>query len=94
MTDLPMLLACIDDTKKPDEIPQDKWLEYGKIYTLINVQFLDSSNTMGFELDEITLDKSCFPYHYFTPNRFVPTSTKEQEQITNAVEDLINPTRA
>jgi hypothetical protein len=49
---------------------------------------------MGFELDEITLDKSCFPYHYFTPNRFVPTSTKEQEQLTNAVEDLINPTRA
>ncbi len=45
---------------------------------------------MGFELNEITLDKSCFPYHYFTPDRFIPKDEKELEQLAEAYDELIN----
>jgi hypothetical protein len=90
MSTLPLKLICIDDKNKPKEIPDDKWITYGETYTLINVQFLDIKNTMGFELDEITLDKSCFPYHYFTPDRFIPKDDEEMEQLEKSYDDLIN----
>jgi hypothetical protein len=90
MSTLPLKLICIDDKNKPKEIPKEKWVKYGETYTLINVQFLDVENTMGFELDEITLDKSCFPYHYFTPDRFIPKDEEELEQLDEAYKELIN----
>ena len=89
MSTLPMKIICIDDTNKPPEIPITKWVKYGETYTLIDVQFLDIKNQMGFELLEITLDESCFPYHYFTPNRFIPQNDKELKQINKSYEKLI-----
>ena len=89
MSTLPLKLICIDDKNKPDEIPKEKWIKYGETYTLINVQFLDVENTMGFELNEITLDKSCFPYHYFTPDRFIPKDDEELKQLDESFKDLI-----
>ena len=89
MSTLPMKIVCIDDRKKPQEIPDEKWIKFGEVYTLINVQFLDITNQMGFELLEITLDKSCFPYHYFTPERFMPITDKELQSIDKAYDKLI-----
>jgi hypothetical protein len=89
MSTLPLKLICIDDKNKPEEIPDEKWVKYGETYTLINVQFLDVDNMMGFEIAEITLDKSCFPYHYFTPDRFIPKDDEELEQLDESFKDLI-----
>jgi len=89
MSTLPIKIVCINDRNKPLEIPNDKWITYGQIYTLINVQFLNINNQMGFELLEITLDESCFPYHYFTPDRFIPITDKELKSIDQAYDKLI-----
>tara|TARA_R100000654_G_scaffold34224_2_gene59660 strand:+ start:1146 stop:1430 length:285 start_codon:yes stop_codon:yes gene_type:complete len=87
---LPLKLICINDRNKPPEIPDDKWIKYGETYTLINVQFLDINNQMGFEISEITLDDSCFPYHYFTPERFIPKDDEELEQLDKSYNELIS----
>lgn len=88
---LPMKIMCVNDKNKPQEIPQDKWVKIGEIYTLIGVQPLLSSNSMGFELAEITLGEDCFPYHYFNPNRFVPIDEKEIEAIEAELNEILQP---
>ena len=81
---------CINDANRPKEIPQNKWVKKNEIYTLISVQNLLSSDSFGFVLDEIVLDESCFPYHYFNPDRFVPIDSI-QEDLLNQAEEIINP---
>jgi hypothetical protein len=87
---LPMKIMCINDANRPKEIPQNKWVKKNEIYTLISVQNLLSSDSFGFVLDEIVLDESCFPYHYFNPDRFVPIDSI-QEDLLNQAEEIINP---
>jgi hypothetical protein len=89
--ELPMKILCINDKNQPKEIPLEKQVAEGKIYTLINAQFLLSSNSLGFELAEIKLDESCFPYHYFNPDRFVPIDEKEMEEIDAELDEILNP---
>lgn len=91
MNELPMKLVCTNDKNKPAEIPQEKWIKQGEFYTLIGVQPLLSSQSLGFELAEITLDESCFPYHYFNPNRFEPVDAKELESLENEIDEILNP---
>lgn len=91
MNELPMKLVCTNDKNKPAEIPQDKWIKEGEFYTLIGVQPLLSSQSLGFELAEITLDESCFPYHYFNPNRFEPVDAQELQALENEVDEILNP---
>ena len=86
---LPMKIMCINDSQKPKEIPQHKWVEKGTVYTLVGVQQLLSSNSLGFELAEIKLDESCFPYFYFNPNRFIPIDN-ELDNLMDEVEELIH----
>ena len=90
---LPMKIMCVNDANRPKEIPQHKWVKKDQIYTLIEVQNLLSSQSFGFVLAEIDLDESCFPYHYFSPERFVPIDSI-QENLLSQVEELINPTIA
>ena len=91
MSDLPMKIMCINDKNKPAEIPQEKWVQAGSIYTLIEAQPLLSSNSLGFVLAEITLGEDCFPYHYFNPNRFVPVDEQEIEAIEAEIDEILNP---
>jgi hypothetical protein len=65
-----MTVICINDLNKPIEIPNSKWIKKNNIYTVIEVQRLLSSNQIGYVLEEIILDESCFPYHYFLATRF------------------------
>ena len=55
---LPMKIICINDANKPKEIPAEKWIKLHQVYTLVGVQNLLSSNSFGFELDEIKLDET------------------------------------
>ena len=88
---LPMKIMCINDKNKPQEIPANKWIHSGEVYTLIGVQPLLSSNSMGFELAEITLGEECFPYHYFNPDRFVPVDEKEMEAVEAELYEILHP---
>ena len=88
---LPMKIMCINDKKKPAEIPQEKWIKEGEVYTLIGVQQLLSSQSLGFELAEIKLDESCFPYHYFNPDRFVPVEHSEFDDMEAQIDEILNP---
>lgn len=68
-------VICIDDSKKPLEIPSRKWLkkncEYNVIFTC--TAFLDiehTKRTLAFSLAEIELGDNEMPYEYFSAKRF------------------------
>ena len=88
---LPMKIMCINDKNQPQELPITKHVVEGQIYTLIGVQFLLSSNSMGFEIAEIQLGEECFPYHYFNPDRFVPIDEAEMNAIEAELDEILNP---
>jgi hypothetical protein len=88
---LPMKIMCINDKNRPQEIPANKWVVNGEVYTLIGVQPLLSSNSMGFELAEIQLGEECFPYHYFNPDRFVPVEETELDALEAELDEILYP---
>lgn len=94
MSNLPMKIMCINDKNRPQEIPADKWIQAGEVYTLIEAQPLLSSNSLGFVLAEITLGEDCFPYHYFNPDRFVPVDEQEMKAMEAELDEILNPTVA
>jgi len=64
---------CIDDTKRPKEIPVDKWVKKGETYYIIYTVWSIPSQALGVHLDEIALDDCCLPYEYFAASRFAFT---------------------
>ncbi len=63
-------VICIDASNKPNDIPNSKWVKKGEIYTVIRVVKLPlQAMAIGYELEEIDL-KDCFPYQFFSSNRF------------------------
>lgn len=68
-------VICIDDSKKPLEIPSRKWLKKNCKYNVIFTctAFLDikhTKRTLAFSLAEIELDETNLPYEYFSAKRF------------------------
>jgi len=61
---------CINDKNKPNEIPNEKWVEKGKEYTILFSMTVLPQKQLGFQLNEIDLDDSCSPYTWFLANRF------------------------
>lgn len=61
---------CIDDKNKPTQIPNEKWLEKGREYTLLFSMTVLPQKQLAFQLNEIELDDSCSPYTWFLANRF------------------------
>jgi hypothetical protein len=88
---LPMKIMCVNDKNRPQEIPANKWVVNGEVNTLIAVQPLLSSNSMGFELAEIQLGEDCFPYHYFNPDRFVPIEETELDALEAELDEILYP---
>lgn len=64
---------CINDSKKPKEIPTDKWVKKGSVYHVIYTITVLPQKQLAFHLAEIDLDESCNPYSYFLANRFAFT---------------------
>lgn len=87
-----MKVICINDSDRPNEIPISKWVVKGKIYTIVKAWHIrQRPGTYGLELKEIDLS-GCFPYLYFSANRFAPTLQEDEiEQVLkNAIsEELI-----
>lgn len=61
---------CIDDSGKPEVVPNSKWIKKGAIYTVIYTVVVLPQEEVAFQLREIDLDESCYPYEYFLSSRF------------------------
>jgi hypothetical protein len=85
----PFKVVCVDDSKRPKQIPIDKWVVKDNVYTVIAVE-LDvklQANVIGFVLDELPLGENEFPYLYFNAIRFLPQDALEQKE--ELVEELV-----
>jgi hypothetical protein len=61
---------CVNDKDRPSKIPQEKWVEKGKEYTIMFAQFVKPQMQLAVQLVEINLDESCAPFEYFLAKRF------------------------
>ena len=81
-----MKVVCIRDENKPKNIPQEKWVVKGSIYTVIHVISMSIQiGKLGYKLAEIDLDQTCFPYEYFSADRFRPV---QESDVTVLEEEL------
>jgi hypothetical protein len=62
---------CINDSKKPKEIPKKKWIKKGNEYHVIYTVWSIPSQKLGVHLHEISLDEESHPYEYFSIDRFI-----------------------
>jgi hypothetical protein len=70
---------CIDDSKKPKQVPDHKWIKKGEQYHVVFTITVLPQRQLAFELHEITLDESCHPFEYFAAKRFAFTPDALQE---------------
>lgn len=82
-------VICINSSNKPKQIPDNKWVKEGEIYTILRLVRMNlQQNKLGIVLEEIELDESCFPYYYFDADRFAPVQLiTEKEEVKE--EDLM-----
>jgi hypothetical protein len=78
--------VCIDDSKKPKQIPPNKWIKKGETYHVIFTITVLPQKQLGFELSEIFLDESCKPFEYFLASRFAFTH-KDLEKLNKLIKD-------
>lgn len=70
---------CINDSNRPQEISPSLWLKKDKEYHITHIYYHYQQKKSGFELSEIFLDDSCFPYVSFDSNRFrIPQEEMEK----------------
>jgi hypothetical protein len=66
-----MKVVCINDSNRPKQVPAEKWVVKGQIYTVVSTTSMNiQRNKIGLKLAEIDLGQSCFPYEYFDADRF------------------------
>lgn len=61
---------CIDDSKKPKEIPTTKWVKKDEEYNIVYIFWHPKQKVQGVLLSEIELDDSCMPYASYMLKRF------------------------
>lgn len=76
-------VICINDSNKPNDIPNNQWVKKGSIYTVTKVARLAlQGDIAGFLLAEINLD-GCAPYKYYAADRFGVIIGIEVKKDTN-----------
>jgi hypothetical protein len=78
--------VCIDADNRPSKIPQHKWLEKDKEYTLAFAIVVLPQRQLAFQVEEIDLDDSCIPYEYFLANRFA-FRQEDLEKLAEFIQD-------
>lgn len=77
-------VICIDDSNFPNEIPLNKRVKKGEIYTIIKINKLNGYNgILGVQIEEIDLSEYA-PYLYFALSRFAPINPEsiiEEEEV-------------
>ena len=77
---------CIDDRYRPADFPLSKWVKDGQEYHINFAQVVLPQGVVAFQLEEIDLDDSCYPYQYFMGNRFV-IELKDREKLEQLIMD-------
>lgn len=78
--------VCIDADNRPSKIPQHKWLEKGKEYTLAFSMTVLPQKKLAFQVQEIDLDDSCSPFTWFLANRFA-FRQEDLEKLAEFIQD-------
>jgi 1,4-alpha-glucan branching enzyme len=78
--------VCIDADNRPSKIPQHKWLEKDKEYTLAFSMTVLPQKKLAFQVQEIDLDDSCSPYTWFLANRFA-FRQEDLEKLAEFIQD-------
>lgn len=74
-------VICINDSNRPNEIPESLWIKKGDPYTVINACILHAQGgILGYELEEIDL-KPYSPYEYFDAKRFAVLSEPVESEL-------------
>jgi len=90
---------CIDDSHKPNEIPNSKWVKKFEKYHVIYTITVLPQRILAFHLSEIELTENEYPYEYFAASRFAFTKDdleklhqmiKDCSESDESVNDLIN----
>jgi hypothetical protein len=91
-----MRAICIDDTNKPNRIPQNEWIKEGETYTIIRFVRMElEKNKFGVLLKEVQLSSESFPYELYDAERFLPLDLltnalhKEEESVLEADLELV-----
>ena len=80
-----MKVVCINSSNKPSKIPIEQWVKEGEIYTVTKIAHMGLKvGTFGFLLKEVQLGPECFPYEFYSADRFVPL----EEQVVERTEVL------
>lgn len=61
---------CIDDTNRPEEIPEERWPKLKEKYTITHVFYHPLQGIQGVLLKEIKLTKENYPYESYKLSRF------------------------
>ena len=94
--------VCIDAENRPSKIPQHKWLEKDKEYTLAFSMTVLPQKQLAFQVQEIDLDDSCSPFSWFLASRFsfkkedldkLIEFIQECNHITFSVKELMKTTK-
>ena len=83
---MPVKCKCINDSNRPKEIPPKKWIKKDQEYHITHIYYHIIQKKSGFELSEIFLDDSCFPYVSFDANRFA-IPQEETEKLFQMLKD-------
>lgn len=78
-----MKVICINDKNRPNEIPANRWVVEGNVYTVTQVTKLNAQGGLyGFKLEELNIDDLA-PYQYFLPSRFAPFDLVKDVTVQN-----------
>jgi len=77
-----MKVICINSSNKPLEIPDNQWVELGETYTVTQIIALPlQPGKTGFLLKEVSLSPECFPYEFYSSDRFAQVVGLEEEAV-------------
>lgn len=77
---------CIDDSHKPNEIPNRKWVKKGDKYHVIYTITVLPQRILAFHLAEIELTENEYPYEYFAASRFA-FRKEDLERLNEMIKD-------
>jgi hypothetical protein len=84
-----MKVICINNSNKPLEIPDSQWIELGQIYTVTQIIALAlQPGKTGFLLKEVSLSPDCFPYEFYSSDRFAKVVGLEKEAVEELEEEF------
>ena len=85
-----MIITCVDDSNRPNDIPQDEWIERGKKYTVLKVVNTIEKHTnriiaKSFKLKEVGISNPKYAGYHIRRFSQVPFG----EEVAASLEEQI-----